>query len=152
MEQDCPVEAQYKEVNLSNHLLAIKLANLGPADPRQPNTLYWGDKMTLWGVEEGKARSRLCMNCVHYNNRPQMLACIAAGEGGTLKASELPVEPKWSDIPGMPSAICDLWNITCSAMRTCDNWDPARGFEDFGDPEEPPTVFVDMIAVPKEQA
>ena len=84
MEQDCPVEAQYKEVNLSNHLLAIKLANLGPADPRQPNTLYWGDKMTLWGVEEGKARSRLCMNCVHYNNRPQMLACIAAGEGGMV--------------------------------------------------------------------
>ena len=63
MYTDSPVEAQYKEVNLANHLLAIKLANLGPADPRQPNTLYWGDKIVLWGVQEGVARTQLCMNC-----------------------------------------------------------------------------------------
>ena len=150
MEIDCPVEAQYKEVNLANHLLAIKLANLGPADPRQPNTLYWGDKMALWMVEEGKARSQLCMNCGYYDESPEMLACIAQGEGGTLKPSELPVEPKWADISGMPSAICTRWNITCSALRTCDDWEAyEHESEDETETEtETPTQSVDMMPAP----
>jgi len=148
MEIDCPVEAQYKEVNLANHLLAIKLANLGPADPRQPNTLYWGDKMSLWMVEEGVARTQLCMNCGYYDKSPEMLAYIAQGEGGTLKPSELPVEPRWADIQGMPAAICTRWNITCSAMRTCDNWESCEseeGHESETEVEDMPQV-VDMMA------
>jgi hypothetical protein len=143
METTCPIEAQYKEVNLSNHLMAIKLANLGPADPRQPSTLYWGDKMALWRVEEGVARSQLCMNCAHYDNSPEMLECIKLGEGGTLKPSELPVEPRWADIQGMPVGICTRWNITCSALRTCDNWEPC-------DEEETSTgIYVDMMLTDK---
>ena len=146
MEIDCPVEAQYREVNLANHLLAIKLANLGPADPRQPNTLYWGDKMDLWMVEEGKARTQLCMNCGHYDSSPEMLACIAEGEGGTLKPSELPVEPRWADISGMPSAICTRWNIICSALRTCDDWEAYESEEEYE--TETPAQSVDMMPVP----
>lgn len=145
MEIDCPVEAQYKEVNLANHLMAIKLANLGPADPRQPSTLYWGDKMALWMVEEGVARTRLCMNCDYYDKSPEMLECIAQGEGGTLKPSELPVEPRWADIQGMPSAICTRWNITCSALRTCDNWEPCEWEDEDEGETEAPTQFVDMM-------
>lgn len=145
-QEDCPIEAQYKEVNLSNHLLAIKLANLGPADPRQPNTLYWGDKMLLWGVQEGVARSQLCMNCGHYDDSAEMLACIATGQGGTLLPSELPVEPRWADIPGMPSAICTRWNITCSAIRTCDDWEPEEYEEETPDnatAEDTAVTYVD---------
>jgi hypothetical protein len=58
-----------------------------------------------------------------------MLQYIATGEGGTLKPSELPVEPRWADISGMPAAICTRWNITCSALRTCDNWESCE-YED----------------------
>ncbi len=123
----CPTSAMYKEVNLQNHLQAIKLANLGPADPRQPSTLYWGDKMVLWGVKEGVARTRLCMNCEYYDNSPEVLMCIEQGPDGKLKASELPVEPVWADISGMPSANCTRWNITCSALRTCDDWESVEG-------------------------
>ena len=146
METDCPVEAQYKEVNLANHLLAIKLANLGPADPRQPNTLYWGDKMALWMVEEGQARTQLCMNCGYYDSSPEMLQCIATGEGGTLKPSELPVEPRWADISGMPSAICTRWNITCSALRTCDDWEAYEHESEYE--TETPAQAVDSMPVP----
>lgn len=148
-QEDCPIEAQYKEVNLNNHLLAIKLANLGPADPRQPSTLYWGDKMTLWGVQEGVARSQLCMNCGHYDNSPEMLDCIATGEGGTLLPSELPVEPRWADIPGMPSAICTRWNITCSALRTCDDWEPEEQEEETAAEETIQYVDPDSMHMPR---
>lgn len=126
---ECPVAAVYKEVNLNNHMQAIKFANLGPADPRERNTLFWGDKMTKWGVSEGVARTRLCMNCEEYNNSPENQVCMTVGEGATLKASELPITPKWADIDGMPAAICDRWNITCSALRTCDDWEPIESDE-----------------------
>lgn len=116
----------YREVNLANHLMCIKLANLGPADPRTPSTLFWGDKMDKWHVAEGMARSRLCMNCEHYIDTPENEIAIATGPGAQLKASELPVEPKWADISGMPAAVCSRWGITCSALRTCDDWEPVE--------------------------
>ena len=126
----CPLATMYPEVNLANHLVAIKLANLGPADPRQPNTLYWGDKMAKWGVSEGEARTRLCMNCSHYDNSESTMLCITVGAGSQIKPSELPLTPKWADISGMPSAVCTRYSITCSALRTCDDWEDPNLDED----------------------
>lgn len=126
MDNSCPIASQFKYINLANHLVAIEEAALGPADPRQPSVPYWMDKMEMWDVSEGVARTRLCMNCAHYDNSPETLSCIATGDGGTLKASELPVTPRWADIEGMPSAICTQWHITCSALRTCDTWEDAK--------------------------
>jgi len=93
--------------------------------------------MELWNVPEGIARTRLCMNCAHYDNRPEVLAAIPSSPGAQLKASELPVTPAWADIVGMPAAICTLWSITCSALRTCDDWeDPST------DPDNANVLFV----------
>lgn len=118
----CPVPTRFKELNKQGHLDAIKYAALGPADPREPSNEYWADKMEKWGVSEGVARTRLCMNCAHYKNDEETLACVTNGQ--QLKASE--VDPAWADIEGGPSAICTMWPITCSALRTCDDWeDPA---------------------------
>lgn len=118
----CPVPTRFKELNLQGHRDAIAYANLGPADPREPSNEYWAQKMETWGVSEGVARTRLCMNCAHYKNDEETLACIANGQ--QLLASE--VDPTWADIEGGPSAICTMWPITCSALRTCDDWeDPA---------------------------
>jgi len=127
---ECPIETVYAEVNISNHMIAIKLANLGPADPREPHTAYWQAKQELWNVSEGVARTRLCMNCAHYNNTPEALQCIATGPGGQVKASELPVQPAWADIAGMPAAVCTQWHVTCSALRTCDTWEGVETEED----------------------
>ena len=137
MAEILPVALRYKELNLENHLTCIEYAALGPADPRQPSILYWSDKMELWGVSEGVARTRLCMNCAHYNNSPEIMAALPGSPGAQLKASDLPVTPKWADIAGMPSAVCTLWSVTCSALRTCDDWeDPST------DPDNANVLFV----------
>ena len=136
-----PVALRYKDLNLANHLVCIERAALGPADPRQPSTLYWSDKMFLWKVSEGVARTRLCMNCAHYDNSPEVMEALPSSPGAQLKASDLPATPKWADIAGMPSAVCTLWSITCSALRTCDDWedpttDPGNANVWFVSPEE----------------
>ena len=133
----CPIATMYAEVNLQGHMLAIKLANLGPADPRQPSVLFWGDKMAKWNVPEGVARSRLCMNCAHYDNSPETLDCVSTGPGGMLKPSELPITPKWADIKGMPTGVCTRYPITCSALRTCDDWEDPNT-----DPDNDNVMFV----------
>lgn len=127
----CPVPTMYAEINVANHLAAIQYANLGPADPREPSTTYWLAKQELWNVPEGVARTRLCMNCEYYDDSSEATVCISSGP--QLQASELPVTPRWADVDGMPSGVCTRWNITCSAMRTCDDWDNGE----HGESEEP---------------
>lgn len=117
------VPLAYPEINLANHLNCILYAKLGPADPREPSTEYWQAKMDKWQVAEGEARTRLCMNCAHYDNSKEILDALPTAPGAQLKASALPVTPKWADIEGMPSAVCTRWAITCSALRTCDDWE-----------------------------
>lgn len=136
-----PVALLYPDVNLANHLTCIEYANLGPADPREPSTEYWQQKQTTWLVPEGVARTRLCMNCSNYDNDPELVVTIPLTPGGQLKPSDLPVSPAWADIPGMPVAVCSRWNITCSALRTCDDWEDPCEDEDnvnvyFNSPDE----------------
>lgn len=118
-----PIALAYPEINLANHIACIQYAALGPADPREPSTEYWQAKMQKWQVAEGTARTRLCMNCAHYKNDPETMAAIPGSPGGQMKASDLPVTPKWADIDSMPQAVCSRWAITCSALRTCDDWE-----------------------------
>jgi hypothetical protein len=120
---NCPIATIYPGVNIANHLQCITLANLGPADPRQPNEEFWAAKAVKWGVKDGEARTRLCMNCEEYNDSPENQDCITSGKGAQIKASTLPLTPRWVDIDGMPSAVCDRYSITCSALRTCDDWE-----------------------------
>lgn len=130
MAEICSPATRFKDINLANHMAAIEYAALGPADPREPNTVYWMAKSEIWEVPEGTARTRLCMNCAHYKNDPDTLECVASGPGGQLKPSELPVTPRWADIEGMPGAVCTLWGITCSALRTCNDWEDPNLDED----------------------
>ena len=118
-----PVPLKYAELNVTNHLACISYALLGPADPREPSTKYWQQLQQVWHVSEGEARTRLCMNCAHYNNSEEVLAAFNGAPGAQVKASDLPVTPKWADIEGMPAAVCTRWNITCSALRTCADWE-----------------------------
>jgi hypothetical protein len=37
-----------------------------------------------------------------------------------IKASALPLTPKWADIEDHPIGYCEKWDITCSPIRTCD--------------------------------
>lgn len=125
----CPAPTFDDELNMANHLTCIQQANLGPSDPTQPSSEYWQERAKEWLVSETEARTRLCHNCEYYNNTPKMLNCIS---NSGLKASDLPVDPKWADVEG-PSAFCTKWDITCTAIRTCSTWEKK---EFIVDPEE----------------
>lgn len=140
----CPIATTSKEINLENHLKCIEVAALGPADPREPSNEFWAAKAQKWGVAEGKARAQLCMNCEHYVATAEMKSCMDGGAGATLKASELPVEPQWADIEGMPAAVCNRWSITCSSLRTCDDWEAGGPITDAPVDESAPAAQVEV--------
>ena len=116
----CPAATHNDAVNMQNHLICIEQANLGPADPNASSDEYWAAKANLWMVSDQEARVRQCQNCEYYKNTPKMLDCVKAS---TLKASDLPVEPKWADV-SLPSGYCTKWDITCTSTRSCDTWEP----------------------------
>ena len=122
MEDKLPAQLLYPEVNVANHLLAIKYEALGPLDPREPNPEFWAAKVEKWQVLEGEARTRLCMNCAHYDNSPEIVEYMQ-NTWTPIKLQELPIDPAPVDIPGDLSACCTRWTITCTAMRTCDAWE-----------------------------
>ena len=140
MEDKLPAQLLYPEVNVANHLLAIKYEALGPIDPREVNQEYWAAKAEKWQVLEGEARTRLCMNCAHYDNSPEIVEYMQS-TWTPIKLQELPIDPAPVDIPGDLSACCTRWLITCTAMRTCDAWEAPWEDEDnanqlFKGPEE----------------
>ena len=121
---------QSNQLNAENHLAAIADHGLGPADPTQPNDDFWAAKGEMWGIEPGDARGRLCMNCSHYFDTSPIRECIEKGPAWDIKASALPLEPKWVDIESHPVAFCDLFDITCSPVRTCDDQEMGGPIDD----------------------
>lgn len=130
----CPLPTYDDSVNLANHLTCIAEANLGPANPEAPSDSYWSFMADKWMVPVEEARLRQCQNCEYYKNSPQILDCI---KSSNLKASDLPVEPKWTDVSA-PAGYCEKWDITCTATRTCLTWetDADEGEDDSDDIEE----------------
>lgn len=130
MDDRCPLIFRSNKLNATNHLKAIKDYGLGPADPRQPNNEFWKDKAKKWEVTEGDARGRLCCNCEHYLETSDIKKCIEDGPAKGLKASMLPLTPKWADIESKPTAYCMLLDITCSPTRTCDEQEMGGPIDD----------------------
>lgn len=125
--ETCPLSTVDANLNISNHLQCIQQANLGPADPTQPNSTYWGIMADKWLIPVEDAKFRLCQNCEYYDNSPNILECL---QSSTFKASDLPVNPSWTDTD-TNAGYCSKWDITCSANRTCLNWE-----EDADDGED----------------
>lgn len=118
---ECPLPIQSVSLNIKNHLKAIEEHGLGAPDPTLPNDEFWADKARKWNCSVGDARGRLCANCGYYVNATVIKDCIDAFPVKDMKASQLPVTPKWKDIESKPQAYCTLLDITCSPVRTCDN-------------------------------
>lgn len=133
----CPVGTMYKDVNMANHIAAIQYAKYGPADPRESEPEFWADKQETWGLTEGPARMRVCVGCRHHDRSPETTDCIIEGPGGDFTESELPVEPKFVDIPDMPVMYCHRWNMTVNPLRTCDQWESEEddGEDDMSEDE-----------------
>jgi hypothetical protein len=111
---------QSNNLNIKNHLEAIKEHGLGPADPLKPSTEFWDAKAKIWKISSGDARGRLCNNCEYYFDTELIRNCIEDGPAMQIKASKLPLNPKWADVEDHPIGYCEKWDITCSPIRTCD--------------------------------
>ncbi|WP_396189870.1 hypothetical protein [Flavobacterium sp.] len=116
----CPPAILKPKLNVEGHLKAIKDKGLGPSDPTQTNNDFWDEKARMWGMLQGDARCRLCCNCAFYVNTTQVKDWIMNTDTRNVKASDLPLTPKWKDIETFPQAYCTLLDITCSPIRTCD--------------------------------
>ena len=110
---------QDNELNIKNHLSTIAEHGLGPADPTEPNHEFWQYKGKIWEISEGDARGRTCANCEYYFDTPDIRDCITNGPANSLKASQLPIVPPWTDIEEHPVGYCTKFDITCSPVRTC---------------------------------
>lgn len=127
----CPLALTDNELNVQNHLKTIEEHGLGPADPTVSNDEFWQDKATKWQTTEGDARAKLCMNCEHYLATTEIYDWITEGPALNLKASALPLTPKWKDVESRPVAFCTLYEITCSPLRTCDSQEPGGPMDDI---------------------
>jgi len=137
--KNCPLPLQDNDLNVKNHLYTIENHGLGPADPRKSNEDFWKQKAMYWMTTEGLARGRLCANCEYYYNTSEVEDCIAAGPAYNLKASELPLTPKWADIEDHPVAYCTKFDITCSPTRTCNEQEMGGPMDDERIKYEDPT-------------
>lgn len=120
--KSCPVGTMYLDINTQNHLYAIELGDYGPPDPRDPSTEFWQNKMRIWDVNEGTAIMRVCASCHHADKSSEMQDCVIEGPGGELMESELPLNPVWTDIDGMPNYYCNRWGMTINPLRSCNGW------------------------------
>lgn len=117
------------EVNIKNHKFVIKHHHLGPADPTQANDAFWNYLGEHWGVTAGDARGRLCANCEHYVCTSDIKDMIDSGPAKSFKTSM--VDPKIVNLESKPVAWCNMFDITCSPTRTCDEQELGGPIDDI---------------------
>jgi hypothetical protein len=127
---ECPLATIDGQVNLKNHLTTIRIAGLGPPNPNLPNNQFWQAKAVRWEVGVNEARSRLCSNCGHYIFTPKVQECMKQHDNITPDM----VGPEWVDTHDS-GGWCNLYNITCTAHRTCVDWEPGGPVTTEGETE-----------------
>ena len=122
---ECPEPIKDKKLNIKNHHLCIAKAALGPANPKKTEHQFWLMKAVKWGVPEYAARTMLCSNCEHYYDTKMIRECMKKYPQITPQE----VDPSWVDTKDS-GAYCDKYDITCTASRTCDSWEPGGPMTD----------------------
>lgn len=115
----CPEVLMDKDMSIVNHRICIVKADLGPANPRAPEVMFWLMKSAKWNVSEMAAREMLCSNCGHYWKTKFIDDCMKKYEQVTPPE----VDPFWVDTND-GGGYCDEWDIPCTSTRTCDTWEP----------------------------
>lgn len=121
----CPEVLRNKQMSIKNHRICIAKADLGPANPRMPEVFFWLAKSAKWNVSENAAREMVCGNCGYYVKTKFIDDCMKKYEQVTPPE----VDPAWVDT-GDGGGYCTEWDITCTASRTCDTWEPGGPITD----------------------
>ena len=114
---EVPESLQSNDVNIKNHKFVIEHHHLGPANPKIANDDYWKYMGDHWGIKAGDARGRLCANCEHYVCTTPIKEMIDSGPARKFKTSM--VDSSIVDLESKPVAWCNMFDITCSPVRTC---------------------------------
>lgn len=121
----CPPAIKSKAINLKNHRICITKADLGPANPKMPEVMFWLKKSMKWNVSEKAAREMICGNCQYYHKTKAIDAYMKKYE----QITPPDVDPAWVDT-GESGGYCTEWEITCTHSRTCDSWEPGGPITD----------------------
>jgi len=113
----CPVATQDVAVNLANRQKAIDVANYGPLNPSQTNTVFWLAKADMWNVSPVEAKTSRCGNCAAFNVTAKIKDCINAGlSAGGATGDE------YDTIAAGELGYCEAFDFKCASSRTCDAW------------------------------
>jgi hypothetical protein len=115
-EKGCPPATQDIKVNIRNRQKAIKDADYGPLNPKEPNGQFWQKKADRWSVSVASAKKQKCGNCIMFIRSPRMLNCIADALGNE-KGNDA-----WEIIDSGDIGYCEAFDFKCHSARTCDAW------------------------------
>ena len=121
----CPESIVNKNVNIANHKICIAKADLGPANPKMPEVMFWLKKSMKWNVSESAAREMVCGNCGYYWKTKMIDDCMKKYP----QATPPEINPAWVDT-NESGGYCEEWMITCTHSRTCDSWEPGGPITD----------------------
>jgi hypothetical protein len=121
----CPEVLKDKDMSIRNHRVCIAKADLGPANPKMPEVMFWLHKSMKWNVSENAAREMVCGNCGYYHKTLQIDAWMKQYPQVTPPE----VDKSWVDT-NESGGYCTEWDIPCTSSRTCDTWEPGGPITD----------------------
>jgi hypothetical protein len=118
-DRSCPLPTHDIKVNLKNRNYAFEHYGYGPANPKEPNKVFWLKKAIMYNNTEEEAKTMLCGNCSAFIKTSAMLECI---KQGLEKSVEMEGGYDEEMIASADLGFCELFSFKCAATRTCDAW------------------------------
>ena len=112
----CPIATHDIKENLKNRDWAFKNVGYGPANPEEPNEIFWADKAKEWNTTTEQAKTMRCGNCSAFIQTSEMMDCIRKG----IDADESGYAEDVVDSAGL--GYCELFDFKCAASRNCNAW------------------------------
>ncbi|CAB4147500.1 hypothetical protein UFOVP507_31 [uncultured Caudovirales phage] len=113
---NCPKATHDIKENLKNRDWAFQNVGYGPANPEEPNKVFWADRAKEWNTTTDQAKTMRCGNCAAFIQTSEMMECIRKG----IDAEKDSYAEDVIDSAGL--GYCELFDFKCAASRTCSSW------------------------------
>jgi hypothetical protein len=112
----CPLATYDIKYNLKKRDWAFKNVGYGPANPEEPNKVFWAERAKEWNTTPEQAQTMRCGNCSAFIQTSEMMDCIRTG----IDETEESYADEMIDSAGL--GYCELFDFKCAASRTCSAW------------------------------
>jgi len=113
---NCPLATYDIKENLKKRDWAFQNVGYGPANPEEPNKVFWADKAKEWNTTVEQAKTMRCGNCSAFIQTSEMMECIRKG----IDAEKDSYAEDVIDSAGL--GYCELFDFKCAASRNCNAW------------------------------